>query len=63
MSKTNTTGAETMSTNPMTLQDLIYSMIDSRREFAADNGMTVTDEEIAYSVKASLARMMEEAGK
>jgi hypothetical protein len=43
------------------LQDLIFNMIDARRDHAAANGFTATDDEIAASIKASLIRMMGEA--
>ena len=37
---------------------LIADMADERRNFAADNGFTATDDEIADDIKASLIRMM-----
>lgn len=46
-------------TNPLT--DLIAGMIAARRDYAATNGITVTDNDIADSIKASLIRMMSEA--
>lgn len=46
-------------TNPLT--DLITNMIAARRDYATTNGLTVTDNDIADSIKASLIRMMTEA--
>ena len=42
------------------LLDCIAGMVDARVEYAAEHGMTVTDDEIVASVKASLIRMMRE---
>jgi hypothetical protein len=40
------------------LYNLIADMADERRTFAAANGFSATDDEIADSIKASLIRMM-----
>ena len=48
---TNTTPAHAFRT-------CIAQMADARREFAAAHGFTVTEDEVAAHVKASLVRMM-----
>ena len=50
---TNTTANTTNA-----LRNLIAEMADERRKFAAANGFTASDDEIADSIKASLIRMM-----
>jgi hypothetical protein len=40
--------------NPMTLQELIYEMVNDRRAYATRNGFAVTEDEIFLSVMASL---------
>jgi hypothetical protein len=42
------------------LLDTIAGMIAARDEYAAEHGLTVTDDEIVASVKASLVRMIRE---
>jgi hypothetical protein len=45
-------------TTAQNFYNLISEMANARKEFAADNGFTATDDEIAESIKASLIRMM-----
>jgi len=42
--------------------DLLAGMIDARRTFAADNGFTATDDEIADHAAASFVRLARERG-
>lgn len=37
---------------------MIDGMIQTRKDYAAEHGITLTDEQIADSVKASLLRML-----
>jgi len=53
MTNTNTTTA-----TPLALVDMVLQMIDDRKAFAAANGFTASDDEIANNIKASLIRMM-----
>jgi hypothetical protein len=51
-----------MTTNTATarqsLQTLIGNMADTRRELAAKHGITMTEDDIADSIKAALLKMM-----
>lgn len=49
---------ETVADLAEALLDTIAGMVNARVEYAAEHGMTVTDDEIVASVRASLIRMM-----
>ena len=40
--------------------NMMNEMINDRRDYAANNGFTATDDEIADHIKASLINMMKE---
>lgn len=54
MSNTHTAPAEAFA-------KMINEMINACRDYAANNGFTATDDEIADHIKASLINMMKEA--
>jgi hypothetical protein len=58
MTSTNNTTDQAFARLAEGLLDTIAGMVTARDEYAAERGMTVTDDEIVASVRASLVRMI-----